>query len=61
MAANSVTAFMDDPMGYFDRSVTKMHNLPRASWCAAADRHGASLRTTRARIEIVHKLAERLA
>jgi len=46
MAANSVTAFMDDPMGYFDRSVTKMHNLRARAGGAAAGRHGASLRTT---------------
>ena len=61
MAEKSVTAFMDDPVGYFDRSVTKMHRLPRAE-LAALQRAALKRRFAqhRERIEIVRKLAERL-
>jgi hypothetical protein len=26
---NDASTFMDDPIGYFDDSVTKMHSIPR--------------------------------
>jgi hypothetical protein len=61
MAEKTVATFMDDPMGHFDCSVTKMHRLPRAELeslqrAAMARRFGQH----RALIEIVRKLAERL-
>ena len=27
-----VSTFMDDPIGYFDGSVTKMHSIPRSEF-----------------------------
>src|SRR5882724_1282841 len=61
MAEKTVAAFMDDPMGYFDGSVTKMHRLPRAE-LESLQRAAMARRFTehRERIEIVQKLAERL-
>ena len=61
MAEKDVATFMDDPMGYFDRSVTKMHTLPRAE-LESLQRAAMARRFAqhRARIEIVRKLAERL-
>lgn len=61
MAEKSVATFMDDPIGYFDGSVTKMHSIPRAALeplqrAALAERFAQH----RARIEIVRKLADRL-
>ena len=54
MAEKDVATFMDDPMGYFDRSVTKMHRLPRAE-LAALQRAAMARRFAqhRERIEIV--------
>jgi hypothetical protein len=61
MAEKTVATFMDDPMGYFDCSVTKMHRLPRAE-LESLQRAAMARRFAqhRALIEIVRKLAERL-
>jgi hypothetical protein len=61
MAEKSVTTFMDDPIGFFDGSVTRMHSiardeLARLQRAAMAERFAQQ----RPRIEIVRKLADRL-
>src|SRR5262245_65273665 len=52
---------MDDPIGYFDGSVTKMHSIPRDE-LTRLQRAAMAARFTqqRPRIEIVRKLADRL-
>jgi hypothetical protein len=61
MSQKDFRTLMDDPMGYFERSVTKMHSIPRAELeplqRAALARRFAEHRE---KIEVVRKLAERL-
>jgi hypothetical protein len=59
--AEQSAAFMNDPMGFFDRSVTRMHTIPRAE-LEELQRDAMSRRFAqhRASIEIVRKLADQL-
>jgi hypothetical protein len=61
MLEENAAVLMDDPMGFFERSVTKMHSIPRADLeplqRAAMRRRFAE---HRGRIEIVRRLADRL-
>lgn len=61
MTERNATTLMDDPMGFFDRSVTRMHAIPRAH-LEALQRTAMGLRFAQHResIEVVRKLADRL-
>jgi hypothetical protein len=60
-SAQSVAEFMDDPIGFFGESLTKMHSIPRDE-LEELQRQAMVIRFQqhRERIEIVRKLADRL-
>jgi acyl-CoA synthetase (AMP-forming)/AMP-acid ligase II len=60
-AAKTLDQFMNDPMAYFDNSITKMHTIPRDE-LEALQRQAMSLRFSQHResIEILRNLADRL-
>ena len=61
MAEKTAALLMDDPMAYFDRSVTRMHGIPRRELEALQrTAMGRRFAEHRASIEIVRKLADRL-
>jgi hypothetical protein len=61
MAERDVAAFMNDPMGFFGGSVTRMHAIPRPELEALQRAAMArSFAEHRDRIEVVRKLADRL-
>jgi hypothetical protein len=57
----TLVTFMDDPMGHFDHSVTKMHSIPRAE-LESLQRSAMARRFSQHRrsIEMVRTLADRL-
>ncbi len=59
--AKTVETFMNDPIGFFDESVTGMHSIPRFD-LEALQRKATSLRFAEQRdgIDMVRKLADRL-
>jgi hypothetical protein len=61
MASPNVDTFMNDPIGFFDRSITKMHQIPRDE-LEMLQREAMARRFAdhRQRIEMVRKLADRL-
>jgi hypothetical protein len=61
MADKSLDLFMNDPIAYFDSSITQMHSVPRAE-LAALQREAMSKRFAEHResIEMVRNLADRL-
>jgi len=61
MAEKTAALLMDDPMAYFERSVTRMHGIPRGELEALQrTAMGRRFAEHRASIEIVRKLADRL-
>jgi hypothetical protein len=60
-SAPSVEEFMDDPIGFFGKSLTRMHSVPRAE-LETLQRQAMRIRFREHRdsIEIVRKLADRL-
>src|SRR5262249_53534407 len=61
-SVGSVEQFMDDPIGFFDQSLTQMHSIPRDELEELQRRAmGIRFRQHRQSIEIVRKLADRLA
>jgi acyl-protein synthetase LuxE len=60
-SAQSVSRFMDDPIDFFDESLTKMHSIPRDE-LENLQRQAMAIRFQQHRngIEIVRKLADRL-
>ena len=61
MADKTLDAFMNDPIGYFDSSITKMHTIPRSE-LEPLQREAMSRRFSdhRQTIEMVRNLADRL-
>ena len=61
MASRDVETFMYDPMRFFDRSITKMHEIPRDE-LELLQREAMARRFAdhRQSIEMVRKLADRL-
>jgi len=59
--ATDVERFMDDPIGYFDQSLTKMHSIPRDQ-LEQLQRQAMGIRFDQhvASIEILRKLVDRL-
>ena len=61
MAHPNIDTFMNDPIGFFDRSITKMHQIPRDE-LELLQREAMARRFAdhRANIEMVRNLADRL-
>ena len=61
MAEKTLDLFMNDPIAYFDRSITKMHTIPRGE-LAALQREAMAARFAdhRENVEMVRNLADRL-
>lgn len=59
--AATVEQFMNDPIGFFGESLTKMHSIPRDE-LEELQRQAMAIRFTQHRrsIEMVRKLADRL-